>query len=182
MKNILKSIFVLFLISACTNTVEENTVEEQVITAPILEENTDIVYNDSLHKITSTPNEMGEIFTIFNKQNKTSFTTEYLSYFVGVYGNYMLTEDGSGPDRDLTIYDLNSQKIIFEHSYMGHLVILKNKINFKSVVTIENESDKPECPQKLIDYDGLCYLEELIYDLNKNKFIRTGQYECVYCQ
>ena len=48
---------------------------------------------------------------------------------------------------------------------------------------IESESEKPECPQIIIDIgSGICYLEELVYDLDENKYFPTGQYECSYCE
>ena len=147
------------------------------------EENYDIVYNDSLYKITSTPKEMGEIFTIFNKKDKTSFTIDQSLYFIDVYRNYMITDEGSGSIRGMRIYNLINKKEIFSAEYVGDVEILKNKIHFKYIVEIENNSEKPVCPQKIIDIGyGLCYLEELIYDLDGNKFTATGKYECSYCE
>jgi hypothetical protein len=43
------------------------------------------------------------------------------------------------------------------------------------------ESEKPECPQELIDIGyGIDYVEKLIYDIDKGKMKRTGEYQCWY--
>lgn len=146
------------------------------------------VFENKLYKINTTSKieEVGEIITIFNKENNSIFTVgeeEWAFYFYDLIGNYLIIDQTTGASGGLKIYDLNSQKTIFEHSYMGDLVTLSNKIHFKYEVEIESESEKPECPQRIIDIGyGICYLEEFVYDLYQNKFTRTGQYECSYCE
>ena len=146
------------------------------------------VFDNKSYKVNTTPKigEVGEIITIFNKESNLTFIVgeeEWAFYFYDLIDNYLIVDQTTGVAGSLIIYDLNSQKKIFEHSYMGSLVVLNNKINFKYEVEIESESEKPECPQVIIDIGyGICYLEELFYDLYKNKFIRTGQYECSYCE
>ena len=146
------------------------------------------VFDNKSYKVNTTPKigEVGEIITIFNKESNSTFTVgeeEWAFYFYDLIDNYLIIDQTTAAAGGLIIYDLNSQKTIFEHSYMGNLVTLNNKIHFKYEVEIESESEKPECPQIIIDIGyGICYLEELVYDLYENKFIRTGQYECSYCE
>jgi len=146
------------------------------------------VLDNKSYNVNTTPKigEVGEIITVFNKESNSIFTVgdeEWAFYFYDLIDNYLIVEQTTGAVGGLIIYDLNSQETIFEHSYMGDLVTLNNKIHFKYEVEIENESEKPECSQVIIDIGyGICYLEDLFYDLYENKFIRTGQYECSYCE
>ena len=146
------------------------------------------VFDNKSYKVNTTPknDEVGDIITIFNKESNSIFIVgeeEWAFYFYDLIDNYLIIDQTTGAVGGLIIYDLNIQKIIFEHSYMGDLVTLNKKFYFKYEVEIESESEKPECPQIIIDIgSGICYLEELVYDLDENKYFPTGQYECSYCE
>ena len=177
MKNILRYITLFCLISACTSKVKEKTIEYN-----------NTVFNNNSYKVITNPktNEVGEIITVIYKDNDSTFTvgeTQWAQYYFSIIDEYLLIDEGTGTVRGLIVYNLDSQEIIFEHAYMGELVKLNNEIHFKYEVIIAKKSNKPECPQEIIDIGyGLCYLEQLIYDLDGNKFIRTGHYECAYCE
>jgi len=146
----------------------------------------EIVYSNNIYTITTENKigEVGEIISIHKKENNTSITIgNGAIYFVDVIDNYIIIDEGTGVYRGVIIYDMVNQKKIMETSYMGELQILGNEIYFWQEVRIKNEKEKPKCPQSIIDIGyGICYLENLIYDIKKKKLIRTQKYTCSYCE
>ncbi len=63
---------------------------------------------------------MGYVFRIKDKQSKKSFDykgteTDYL-YFLGVYRNYLLLDEGTGNIRGLVIVDMNTGRTVFKEN------------------------------------------------------------------
>jgi len=88
------------------------------------------VFDNKSYKVNTTPknDEVGDIITIFNKESNSIFIVgeeEWAFYFYDLIDNYLIIDQTTGAVGGLIIYDLNIQKTIFEHSYMGDLVILK---------------------------------------------------------
>ncbi|MDB4344253.1 hypothetical protein OAA35_00060 [bacterium] len=143
------------------------------------------VYTYPSFQITTVPHEEtnGYVITIKNVKSDLSFTIgeEWGLYFQGLIGHYMIIDEGTGTMRDLSVYDLQEQKVVFKNGYVGSLEMIKGKIHFLDQVQIEKESEKPECPQEIIDIGyGIGYVEKLIYDIEKGKMKRTGEYQCWY--
>lgn len=143
------------------------------------------VYDYELYEITISNHKeaLGEVITVVNKGNESSFKIEdnWAIYFQGLIDHYMIIDQGSGTIRNLKIYDLEKKEIIFKNQYVETLKVTNGNVHFLDQVQIKNEVKKPECPQKLIDIGyGIGYVEELIYDVNKNKLYRSGQYQCWY--
>ena len=143
------------------------------------------VYTYPSFQITTVPHKEtnGYVITIKNIENESAFTIgeEWGLYFQGLIGHYMIIDEGTGNMRDLSVYDLQEQKMVFRNGYVGSLEVIEGKIHFLDQVQIKKESEKPECPQELIDIGyGIGYVEKLIYDIDKGKMKRTGEYQCWY--
>lgn len=143
------------------------------------------VYTYPSFQITTVPHKEtnGYVITIGNIENESAFTIgeEWGLYFQGLIGHYMIIDEGTGTMRDLSVYDLQEQKVVFKNGYVGSLEVIEGKIHFLDQVQLKKESEKPECPQELIDIGyGIGYVEKLIYDIDKGKMKRTGEYQCWY--
>jgi len=143
------------------------------------------VYTYPSFQITTVPHKEtnGYVITIKNIENESAFTIgeEWGLYFQGLIGHYMIIDEGTGTMRDLSVYDLQEQKVVFKNGYVGSLEMIEGKIHFLDQVQLQKESEKPECPQELIDIGyGIGYVEKLIYDIDKGKKNRTGEYQCWY--
>ena len=143
------------------------------------------VYTYPSFQITTVPHKEtnGYVITIKNIENESAFTIgeEWGLYFQGLIGHYMIIDEGTGTMRDLSVYDLQEQKVVFKNGYVGSLEVIEGKIHFLDQVQLQKESEKPECPQELIDIGyGIGYVEKLIYDIDKDKLKRTGEYQCWY--
>ncbi|MBM77693.1 MAG: hypothetical protein CL846_04365 [Crocinitomicaceae bacterium] len=143
------------------------------------------IYDYQSYQITTTTHKEtnGHVITIVNVKDQSTFTIgeDWGRYFKGLIDNYMIIDQGTGQMRDLTIYDLSNQKIIFENGYVDELKVVNNQIHFFNQVEIKKEANKPKCPQRLIDIGyGIGYVEKLIYDMDKNKLYRTKKFECKY--
>lgn len=143
------------------------------------------VYTYDSYQITTVPHKEtnGYVITIGNIEKESSFTIgeEWGLYFQGLIGHYMIIDEGTGTMRDLSVYDLQEQKMVFRNGYVGSLKVQEGKIHFLDQVQLQKESEKPECPQELIDLGyGIGYVEKLVYDIDKGKMKRTGEYQCWY--
>ena len=143
------------------------------------------VYNYNAYKITTTVHKEtnGSIIAIYNKENDSSFTIgeEWGLYFQGLIGNYVIIDEGTGNMRDLSVYDIQQQKMVFRNGYVGSLEIIEREIHFFDQVQINKETEKPECPQELIDIGyGIGYVEKLSYEITQKKLNRSGKYLCWY--
>lgn len=134
--------------------------------------------------LTDKRDDVGSIINVYDKLNHTSFTIDDGAiYFEELIDNYMILDEGTGPDRTMIIYDLKNQNIVFESGYFDVLEFNDSKIEFKDQVELTNEQAKPDCPQELLDIGyGIGYSEKLIFDLTTLKLERTGIYECQYFQ
>lgn len=130
------------------------------------------------HKTTN-----GHTLKICNKQNNKSYTLgiEQGVYFLGLMGNYILINKGTGNIRKLIVYNILTKEVVFQNSYFDNIKIQDNSLIFKDRVEIEDESLKPGCPQNLLDIGyGIGYSEKLIYHIDKQRLERTGIYKCHY--
>ncbi|MDG1840858.1 MAG: hypothetical protein P8I93_00770 [Crocinitomicaceae bacterium] len=142
-------------------------------------------YDNTSYEIITTAHKEtnGYVITIGNIEKESAFTIgeEWGLYFQGLIGHYMIIDEGTGTMRDLSVYDLQEQKVVFKTGYVGSLEVIEGKIHFLDQVQLQKESEKPECPQELIDIGyGIGYVEKMIYNLNKKSLIKTGVYECYY--
>ena len=150
-------------------------------------DNKSMIYNYSSYKVIVNDNidAVGENIQVYNNQN-----IEFLNlginmsyYFLGIVGDFLILDSGTGSVRGVHVIDLISSKEIFNGTNYGSGVqILDSKLIFYDKVEIINEKDKPECSQDLINIgiEFLGYSEKLIYDLSNRELQRTGIYKCQY--
>ena len=146
-----------------------------------------MIYDYSSYKVIVNDNidDVGENIQVYNSQD-----VEFLNlcsgksfYFVGIVGDFLILDSGTGSVRGVHVIDLVSSKEIFTGTdFGGGVKILDSKLIFYDKVENINEKDKPECSQDLINIgvEFLGYSEKLIYDLNKKDIFRTGIYKCQY--
>ena len=144
-----------------------------------------LIYNYPSYQITTVPHKEtnGFVITIKNVKSGSSFAfgEEWGLYFQGLIGHYMIIDEGTGSIRNLSVHNLQEQKVVFKNGYVGSFEIIKRNIHFLDQVQLKKESEKPKCPQELIDIGyGIGYVEKLIYDIDKGKMKRTGEYQCWY--
>ena len=142
-------------------------------------------YDNTSYEIITTAHKEtnGYVITIGNIENESAFTIgeEWGLYFQGLIGHYMIIDEGTGTMRDLSVYDLQEQKVVFKNGYVGSLEVIEGKIHFLDQVQLQKESEKPECPQELIDIGyGIGYVEKLSYEITQKKLNRSGKYLCWY--
>lgn len=78
-------------------------------------------------KVKVIQNDAGEIIEI----NGTKAPTQEADFFSGVYKNFLLIDNGTGPNgRTLKVWSIDEKKIIFETPYEGDLSIKEDKLNF----------------------------------------------------
>ena len=150
-------------------------------------DNKSMIYDYSSYQVVVNDNidAVGENIQVYNNQD-----IEFLNlgkgmsyYFIGIVGDLLILDSGTGSVRGIHIIDLISSKEIFTGTDFGEgFKILDSKLIFYDKVENINEEDKPECSQELINIgvEFLGYSEKLIYDLTKKQLLRTGIYKCQY--
>ena len=131
--------------------------------------------------------DVGEKIQVYNNQDIIfqNLGKKMAYYFIGIVGDLLILDSGTGPGRGIHIIDLISRKEIFTGNDAGNGVkISDSKLIFYEKVENINEEVKPECSQELINIgvEFLGYSEKLIYDLTKKELLRTGTYKCQYFQ
>lgn len=185
--------------NSTTNDVVKDTVVAPTPTAPVTATNTSIdvdtsyklnpatntdsvVANTDAFLVTTKPNEgdPGEIIGVYNKATKKSFGINSEDEFLGVNGNYLLTEGGTAANhRSFSVYDLTTLKIVFSDEYEKDLDLKNGIVSFKKAVTITDPALKPKCsPQQKIPANNLGYIEQQYFDLTTKTLQKTGKYEC----
>jgi len=134
--------------------------------------------------IVNDADELGEIINIYDKHKIASKDATQVEnydgggYFFGIYDGYLIIDYGSGPDRYFELFDLSKQQLIFSSDYYN-ISIKDSKVYFDTIVEIENEKDKPKCPQEVIDsVFPFGYSEKVIYHINSGSLERTGNFTC----
>ncbi len=107
--------------------------------------------------------------------------TEESCFFMGMFKQYIIIDEGTGQMRTVKIYDSNRQEMIFSSSYVGELIIKENELFFNDQIEITDTALIPECSKELqgMEY-GIGYIENLIYSFTQQELSRTGNYECCY--
>lgn len=103
--------------------------------------------------------------------------------FSGLQGNYLLLDDGTGPDlRDLYVYDLKNKKQIFHSDYYQPASL---RGNFLIYWVNQPKANLKVCP----DYQknqqnglGTVVIEKVILNLAVLKSQRTGTTRCITTQ
>lgn len=146
--------------------------------------NDSVVLNTEFYQVTTKPNkdEPGEHIAVYNKATKQSFAITGDNYFVDLKSHYILTEAGTAANyRSFSVYDLTSLQIVFSGQYETDLNLQKNRVSFKTAVTLTDPALKPKCsPEQQIPLDNLGYIEQQYFNLTTKKLQKTGQYECWY--
>ena len=150
-------------------------------------DNKSIIYDYYNYKVIVQNNidNVGEKIQVYNHQDfqilNLGLGMSY--YFLGIVGDFLILDSGTGSVRGVHVVDLINGKEIFSGTNYGpDLEILDDKLIFYDKVEFVKEKDKPECPQHLIDigFEFLGYSEKLIYDLTKKEMFRTDIYKCQY--
>jgi hypothetical protein len=121
---------------------------------------------------------------VYNKFKKKSFSIDKGdSYYFAVVDSFIIVDSGTGVSgRGLSIYNLNSAKIVFSDRYEGELVIDNKSVKFLKKVEIYDIPDStklPKFPDEWKDVDiPKGYVKVQIFNLIDMKLIETGQYEC----
>jgi hypothetical protein len=125
----------------------------------------------------------GDVVIVFDKKNKTNWKIgeKESCFFKGIFKNHLIIDEGTGVARVLKLYDLKTNKLVLDISYIDDIEIINESLHFKSPIEIENIEKRPNCPDEFENTDfSIAYSEKLIYVFMNNELIRTSEYECYY--
>ena len=120
--------------------------------------------------------------------------TEWAGYFDGLYGKYLLVEEGTGPSpRSFSIFDLEKQEKIYAATYeVGgplrideNYILTFNRMLDKQINTLEEcEAYREACPEIdelkrcITGMGGIGLYERVIVNLETLEEERTGEISC----
>ncbi len=132
-------------------------------------------------KVKVIDNNTGEIIEI----NGTKVPNQEADFFSGVYKSFLFIDNGTGPNgRNLKVWSIDENKVIFDTPYEGDLSIKDDKLNF--IKPIDMDKNKPvNCPDaENWKKDGLevGYGIPSAYDFENKTASTTGEATCFAVQ
>ena len=136
------------------------------------------VHGNYIVKIHSNDGEVGSSIVIENKKThkKSTFNSGPI-YFSKIVGDKAIFDEGTGEERGLSVYDLKTDKNVFDSNYIGGMDIKNGKIYFKHLFMNDKPSIQPDTTglaQKNSLGADVFVVEDWIYDLEKNEVTKKG--------
>jgi hypothetical protein len=110
---------------------------------------------------------------------------EEANYYIGIMGDYLLVDFGTGPDRGFSVYNLAKGSLVFRGIDVGDLKVRDGRKVFRLWVSSGQEATARNCP----DFDenrkgGLMSMVQREADLtlSSGKVTPTGKVRCVPTQ
>lgn len=135
------------------------------------------------------PNEPGQAITITQLDSSLTYSVPsgIKGFFMGIYGNRLFIDIGTGPDvREFLVYDLKAKKALHKAPYVGDPEVLDNgKLFYLRPAKEEEITKMPDCPDRA-DWEknglGVGYGQVCLYNLTANTEIRKSEWRCVPMQ
>lgn len=102
-------------------------------------------------------------------------------YFAGLSGNNVFVDIGTGVVRQIFVYDLARKKSVALLDNVIESPVLRNgQLSYLAQMTPERATQLklPACTGQQHELSG-SYQERMTFDLNTNKLIPSGNYECI---